>query len=205
MYRAGIYILTHRASGKQYIGKDVQLPRRLKHHFFGNYHTAPLLQDAIRTFGIDAFDIQLIPYPGISEKALRAVEQWKIKQHNTLHPNGYNIRNAIRLTRKAYDKKRPHTKIHPHTEFIETAWEMRRRGKGLQEISDELGFSTNTISKWCQDVKAPPKNADNIAKARKLEKQGIKRKEIAAELGVHPKTIRRWLGKKFPKFTLQTN
>ena len=123
------------------------------------------------------------------------MEQWKIKQHNTLHPNGYNIRNAIRLTRKADNKKRPHTKIHPHTEFIETAWEMRRRGKGLQEISDAVGKSHGTVGKWCKGIN---KNADNIAKARKLEKQGRKRKKIATELGVHPKTIRRWLGKKFP-------
>ena len=75
---------------------------------------------------------------------------------------------------------------------------MRRRGKGGQENSDELGFNICSISRWCRDVKAPPKNADKIAKAQKLEKQGLKRKEIADKLAVKPKTITRWFGKKFP-------
>jgi len=90
MKNPGIYILTS-PSGKQYVGKDSNLPRRTKEHLSGNSPQCPHIHNAIQKYGRDAFSVEIIRYPGISDEALKAVERWKIKQLQTLSPGGFNL------------------------------------------------------------------------------------------------------------------
>ena len=90
MKNPGIYILTS-PSGKQYVGKDSNLPRRAKEHLSGKSPQCRHIHRAIKKYGADAFDVEIIQYPGISEKTLDSVERWKIKHLQTLVPNGYNL------------------------------------------------------------------------------------------------------------------
>ena len=87
---AGIYILTNKINGKQYVGKDTQLGRRVKDHL-GGYSGCPAICNAIKKYGADNFDVELIPYPGITNEALCAVEMQKIKKLGSKKPNGYNL------------------------------------------------------------------------------------------------------------------
>ena len=87
----GIYILTNRVSGKQYVGKDSKLPSRVNEHFKGSYKGSRLLCPAIKKYGIENFDLEVIPYLGISPESLYAVEQWKIAALDTKSPRGYNL------------------------------------------------------------------------------------------------------------------
>ena len=87
----GIYILTNTVNNKQYVGMDSNMPRRFKQHIKG-IARCPLLHDALSAFGLDKWMVQFIPYPSISNTALRAVEQWYIGKLNTKHPDGYNMR-----------------------------------------------------------------------------------------------------------------
>ena len=90
MKNPGIYILTS-PSGKQYVGRDVNLPKRAKKHLIGNSSECRAIYDAIKKYGADTFSVEIIRYPGISHEALNAVERWKIKQLQTLAPKGYNL------------------------------------------------------------------------------------------------------------------
>ena len=88
---AGISILTNRVNGKKYVGQDTQLGSRPKRHLRGKVPGCRLIYRAIQKQGAAAFDVELIPYPGISQTALNAVERWHIEQHFAQAPNGYNL------------------------------------------------------------------------------------------------------------------
>ena len=90
MKNPGIYILTS-PSGKQYVGKDSNLPTRAKIHLSGKSPQCRHIHRAIQKYGPDAFSLEIIQYPGISEEALNAVERWKIRQLQTLSPGGCNL------------------------------------------------------------------------------------------------------------------
>ena len=90
MKNPGIYILTS-PSGKKYVGKDSNLPRRAKEHLSGKNPQCRHVHRAIKKYGADAFSVEIIQYPGISHEALNAVERWKIRQLQTFSPKGYNL------------------------------------------------------------------------------------------------------------------
>ena len=91
MKNPGIYILTNQVNGMQYVGKDSRLPSRANQHLRGQEPSCPDIHGAIKEFGRDAFFVEIIPYPNISQEALNAVECWKIRQLQTLAPGGYNL------------------------------------------------------------------------------------------------------------------
>ena len=91
MGNPGIYILTNNVNGKQYVGMDSEMPNRANQHLRGDTKKCRVIHAAIKKYGCENFDVEFIRYPGISRKALYAVEQWKISQLNTKSPNGYNL------------------------------------------------------------------------------------------------------------------
>lgn len=90
MKNPGIYILTCKINGKKYVGLDSQLPKRINHHLNG-HSNCRYIQNALKKHGTNAFDIEIIQYPGISPKALSEIERITISKLNTLAPNGYNL------------------------------------------------------------------------------------------------------------------
>lgn len=90
MKNPGIYILTS-PSGKQYVGRDVNLPSRVKKHLSGKDPECRHVHKAIKKHGADAFDVEIIQYPGISHETLNAVERWWVRRLQTLSPSGYNL------------------------------------------------------------------------------------------------------------------
>ena len=88
---AGIYALCNRENGSKYVGKDTELGRRAKRHLSLKCLECPDIHAAIKEYGADAFDVELIHYPNISHEALKAVEEWKIKQLGSHRSQGgYN-------------------------------------------------------------------------------------------------------------------
>ena len=91
MKNPGLYILTNRVNGKQYVGKDSRLPYRVKQHLSGKDPTCRRVHNAIKKYGNENFSVEIIQYPNISHEALNAVERWKIRQLHTRSPGGYNL------------------------------------------------------------------------------------------------------------------
>lgn len=89
MKNAGIYIITNRIDAFQYVGKDHNLPSRVKMHLAGKSTGCLHIHRAIVKYGAENFDVEIIRYPNISPEALKAVEKWKIRQLDTFR-NGYN-------------------------------------------------------------------------------------------------------------------
>ena len=91
-----IYIITNEVNGKQYVGQTILLEpeQRIEQHLSARYqkdHHCSLIRQAVRKYGRNNFTYDIVSYPGASQEALDAIEIWKIKQLNTLSPNGYNI------------------------------------------------------------------------------------------------------------------
>lgn len=150
----GIYILTNTVNNKQYVGMDSNMPRRFKQHIKG-IARCPLLHDALSAFGLEKWTVQFIPYPFISDTALRAVEQWYIRKLNTKHPDGYNMREGANPNRK--QKRRQLKGLTPvakrRAELKARVRERRQQGVILEEIAEEFDISIATVSEWCKDIK----------------------------------------------------
>ena len=91
-----IYILTNTVNGNQYVGQSVHDPLktggRVGQHLKLQDKECCAIHNAVKKYGRDAFDVEVIPYLGASQSALDAIERWQIDKRNTLRPNGYNIR-----------------------------------------------------------------------------------------------------------------
>jgi len=88
MKQKGIYIFTF-PNGKQYVGKSVDIKRRIQRHF--RCEDGQVVSDAIMKYGKENVKIDVILYPGILSVALCAIEEWKIRQIGSKSPNGYNL------------------------------------------------------------------------------------------------------------------
>lgn len=95
-YRRGIiYCVTHKDSGKRYIGLTVQsLERRWRFHLeqaaAGCIKTERSLHAAIREFGAHAFDVIQVDQ-GHTKVDLEARERRWIKELGTMAPSGFNL------------------------------------------------------------------------------------------------------------------
>lgn len=87
----GVYRIVHRESGVGYVGQSFDVERRFRHHRAaalrgGDY----VLGRALRKYGVDAFDYEVIEPCDSEEEALVAERYW-IEWYGTVAPNGYNL------------------------------------------------------------------------------------------------------------------
>ena len=83
---SGIYKITNLINSKKYIGKSVNLKRRLKQHKTGKYSNNHL-QNAIKKYGIENFTFQIIEFCSVENLSIR--ERYWIYYYNS-NLNGYN-------------------------------------------------------------------------------------------------------------------
>ena len=85
-----IYILTNKINQKKYVGKSAKNPkRRIERH--KKEAGSPAIHRAIKKYGFENFDTEIINYKDASEEALNAIEKWQISKNESLTPNGYNL------------------------------------------------------------------------------------------------------------------
>lgn len=85
--RFNIYLVTHRETGKQYVGAtngDVEL--RWSKHDIGFSHMGA----AVRAYGFDAFTVEHIAC-AVGKKDAHIVEGQAVIQYQTVFPFGYNL------------------------------------------------------------------------------------------------------------------
>jgi len=85
-----VYCLTNKINGKKYIGKTIDYEKRMGEHKrdFRKYNR--LISRAINKYGWENFDKEVIECVNVADD-LCELEKKYIKEHNTLHPNGYNL------------------------------------------------------------------------------------------------------------------
>jgi group I intron endonuclease len=91
--KAYIYKITNRINGKVYIGetKEKNPIKRWKGHLYTirKGKGCPLLRAAIQKYGEENFSFEVIQECNIDERFI--IEEQKIKEYNSLVPNGYNV------------------------------------------------------------------------------------------------------------------
>lgn len=85
----GIYKITNKINGKMYVGQSINVDSRKRAHFRNNHIGCPILYNAMDKYGNDSFEFEIIQECDICE--LDSLEQYYIKELNTLSPNGYNL------------------------------------------------------------------------------------------------------------------
>jgi group I intron endonuclease len=158
--RGIIYLITHKASGRRYVGQTIQtLERRWEYHleqaWAGHIKGAESLHAAIREYGADAFEIRQID-EGTTKIDLGQRERHWIKTLRTLVPRGYNISPG---GESGGSNKIP-------TEVDGILFESRRRA--IEHISSTRRISLKAAKGRLQhnriDVKAPAKPGESLVK-----------------------------------------
>lgn len=219
MKNPGIYILANKVNGKQYVGCSSDVPYRVNWHLNLYSTSSPAIHKAIKKYGRDAFDVEIIPYPGISDEALNAVEIWKIKQLNTISPNGYNLtkggegvtglnigkkfskEHRIKISKANSGENNPfYGKSHAPETRKKMSENSAVKGKSLppetlKKISDALSgekhpmYGRSHSDTAIEKMSIPQQEVDHI---RYLYKNGLYLYVIASIVGVDVTTVRKY-------------
>lgn len=84
----GIYLITHRASGKRYVGQSIDIARRWREHW-GGRGDSPMLTNALKKHGPDAFAFEIVEL--CAREELNDRECFYIFAFDCMKPLGYNI------------------------------------------------------------------------------------------------------------------
>ena len=98
LFDTGIYKLTHKDSGKIYIGQSKHLKRRLNEHrrcekSDDKKGSQSVVRRAIKKYSFDAFDFEIILYCQEGEY-MNMIETKLIQFYDCLVPKGYNVRDG---------------------------------------------------------------------------------------------------------------
>lgn len=85
---AGIYVVTHRKTGKRYVGQSVSIATRWGNHLSGQGNS-PKLAAALRKHGPDAFAFEIVEL--CARQELDDREAFYIWGFDCLSPKGYNL------------------------------------------------------------------------------------------------------------------
>ena len=170
-----IYVLTNKETEKKYIGQAVcylsngkkwGAIKRWQSHInraMNNICECRLLENAIRKYGFNSFDILIIHTCPIEE--LNYWENFYIQEFNTITPNGYNLmtgggngRTHTQETKELMSKTRT-GKL--HSEITKQKIGIAHKGKEVMNITREKIGKT---SKWRN---ISPENKEKIMEALK--------------------------------------
>jgi len=89
----GIYLLTNKLNGKKYVGQSVDVNKRWKEHIaiaINPKSRKYAIHNAIAKYGQDNFSWEILHYCSSFDES-NILETKLIKEHNCLHPFGYNL------------------------------------------------------------------------------------------------------------------
>jgi group I intron endonuclease len=89
MGHSGIYCLTHRDTGRRYVGSSVNIRNRMRSHlYFARKDAGICISRAIRKYGAKSFDAHVVCFAELSE--IPKIETHFIEVWNTAGPLGFN-------------------------------------------------------------------------------------------------------------------
>ena len=187
----GIYIVTNRINGKQFVGMDSNMPLRFYQHVTGTAK-CQVLHEALSDTGLENWSVQFVPYPGLSLKDLQAIKRWYIGQRKTEHPNGYNTP----LRSNGNPEQSENLLKFLNNADLKAQVRERRRNSGalLETIAAEFGLTSATVGRWCRDIQDVKAVRDYPVKTqvRERRKAGATLQVIAAEFDISISTASRW-------------
>ena len=135
----GIYKITNKINGKNYIGQSVHIERRWQEHCLPSARSA--IAKAIQKYGKNNFSFEILEQCTIGELDNR--EDYYMKKYNSLTPNGYNV-----LTVQQTPSARSAVKTRADAEYI--IRDIKNSNLTFKEIADKYHTSTRTITRLNQ-------------------------------------------------------
>lgn len=88
---SGLYKITHKDTGRIYIGQSKNLRNRWYSHRSKTSCRHSIIKSAIIKHGVDAFNFEVLVYAK-DQEYLNIIEEAAIKAYDCLVPNGFNLR-----------------------------------------------------------------------------------------------------------------
>ena len=87
-----VYLITNTVNGKQYVGQTGNFRKRKNFwNCLTQKYSNKYLNEEREKYGLENFDVSIIKEVETQEEALK-LEEYYIKELNTLYPNGYNFK-----------------------------------------------------------------------------------------------------------------
>lgn len=143
---AGIYVITHRATGKRYVGQSVNIRSRWTAHRHSDGDTR--LARAIRRHGPDAFAFEIVEL--CTPEELNDREAFYVWAFDCLSPKGYNLQSGGGQGQVATEEVR--AKIRDanvrHLTHLSTDPEMRaKRARAVKVAYDNPEFRSSHLAR----------------------------------------------------------
>lgn len=190
-----IYLIKNEVNDKMYIGQTIQpVEKRFKQHLkLLKSSEKQAIHKAIKSIGKDRFSYEILATGIESYEKLNELEEFYIKQYNTLSPFGYNLCPGGRKWRRtsAFSKDDENEIISMYEKGMST----REIGK-LYSVSHHsiLGvLHRNNVKTRSKNHKLPDRTSKitlEIMEELYVQK-GMKMKDIAEELNVNVRTVNR--------------
>jgi len=179
----GIYMIRQRSTGMYYIGKSVNIRKRIISHIKSK---ASLISKALHEFGTDDFEVDVEYFPAFSPTELQDLEYECIKRFGSLKPGGFNekcrgSRNTVtEETRKKMSDVRTGVKRQQfspeHCRNISVA----KQGKPRKNHSPE---SRQRISIANKERKFSEEHRQNLSAASKGKKKSAEHRQKISDAG----------------------
>jgi len=196
LFDTGIYKLTHKDSGKVYIGQSKHLKRRLNEHkrcenSEDKKGSQSVVRRAIKKYSFDAFDFEIILYCQEGEY-MNMMETKLIQFYDCLVPKGYNVRDG---GNKVFMSEEGRKRISKANSGRIVSEETRLK---LSESGKEHYLNNPRSDEWNQKLSiastGKKKSEEHILKISERRKEFIKN---------NPDSVKNMLGKKHSDETKQ--
>ena len=196
LFDTGIYKLTHKDSGKVYIGQSKHLKRRLNEHkrcenSEDKKGSQSVVRRAIKKYSFDAFDFEIILYCQEGEY-MNMIETKLIQFYDCLVPKGYNVRDG---GNKVFMSEEGRKRISKANSGRIVSEETRLK---LSESGKKAYLNNPRGDEWNQKLSialiGKKKSEEHILKISERRKEFIKN---------NPNSVKNMLGKKHSDETKQ--
>jgi len=102
-----VYLIRNKINGKKYIGQTIQKNPSLRWRYHIKYYpkNPSLIQKAIRKYGVDNFDFEVLVYCS-EQQSLNQLEDFFIEKYDALAPKGYTCLGSKDRTNVVSDQMR---------------------------------------------------------------------------------------------------
>jgi group I intron endonuclease len=196
LFDTGIYKLTHKESGKVYIGQSKHLKRRLNEHrrcekSDDKKGSQSVVRRAIKKYSFDGFDFEIILYCQEGEY-MDMMETKLIQSYDCLVPKGYNVRDG---GNKVFMSEEGRKRVSKANSGRIVSEETRLK---LSESGKKAYLNNPRDDEWNQKLSialsGKKKSEEHILKISERRKEFIKN---------NPNSVKNMLGKKHSDETKQ--
>lgn len=162
----GIYRITHRATGRHYVGLSFDIKQRWRGHRHGAANT--YFSRALEKYGLDAFEFVILEICPRDRDVLSAAEIRWIKELRSMQPGGFNVTSGGEFPVERSEESRKAWAIQAREIWASPERRANQRDK-------RLGQKMSETAKACisATMKGVPKSAATRARMREAQRKTV--------------------------------